>query len=105
MLEKEKIDAEVINTRFLKPLDIEAIKKSIEKTKNVITIEDGTIINGLGTATKELIINENMENIKIKSYAYPDEFIKHGSVEELEKIYNQDAKSIYEYILEKRKEK
>lgn len=105
MLEKEKIDAEVINARFLKPLDIEAIKKSIEKTKNVITIEDGTIINGLGTATKELIINENMENIKIKSYAYPDEFIKHGSVEELEKIYSQDAKSIYEYILKMRKEK
>ena len=105
MLEKEKIDAEVINARFLKPLDIEAIKKSIEKTRNVITIEDGTIINGLGTATKELIINENMENIKIKSYAYPDEFIKHGSVEELEKIYSQDAKSIYEYILKMRKEK
>ena len=105
MLEKEKIEAEVINARFLKPLDIEAIKKSIEKTKNVITIEDGTIINGLGTAIKELIINENMENIKIKSYAYPDEFIKHGSVEKLEKIYSQDAKSIYEYILEKRKEK
>ena len=71
----------------------------------MITIEDGTIINGLGTATKELIINENMENIKIKSYAYPDEFIKHGSVEELEKIYSQDAKSIYEYILKMRKEK
>jgi len=105
MLEKEKMDAEVINARFLKPLDIEAIKKSIEKTRNVITIEDGTIINGLGTATKELIINENMENIKIKSYAYPDEFIKHGSVEKLEKIYSQDAKSIYEYILKMRKEK
>ncbi len=105
MLEKEKIEAEVINARFLKPLDIETIKKSIEKTKNVITIEDGTIINGLGTAIKELIIDENIENIKIKSYAYPDEFIKHGSVEELEKIYNQDEKSIYEYILGMRKEK
>ena len=103
MLEKEKIEAEVINARFLKPLDIETIKKSIEKTKNVITIEDGTIINGLGTAIKELIIDENIENIKIKSYAYPDEFIKHGSVEELEKIYNQDEKSIYEYILGMRK--
>ena len=105
ILEKEKIEAEVINARFLKPLDIETIRKSIEKTKNVITIEDGTIINGLGTAIKELIIDENIENVKIKSYAYPDEFIKHGSVEELEKIYNQDAKSIYEYILEMRKEK
>ena len=105
MLEKEKIEAEVINARFLKPLDIETIKKSIEKTKNVVTIEDGTIINGLGTAIKELIINEKIENVQIKSFAYPDEFIKHGSVEELEKIYNQDAKSIYEYIVKMRKEK
>ncbi len=105
MLEKEKIEAEVINARFLKPLDIETIKKSIEKTKNVVTIEDGTIINGLGTAIKELIIDEKIENVQIKSFAYPDEFIKHGSVEELEKIYSQDAKNIYEYIVKMRKEK
>ena len=50
MLEKEDVNAEVINARFLKPLDEETIKTSIEKTKRVITIEDGTTINGLGTA-------------------------------------------------------
>ena len=93
-LQENNIDAEVINVRFLKPLDEENIKKSIEKTKNVITIEDGTIINGLGTTIKELIIDNNMEDIKIKSYAYPDEFIPHGSVEELEKIYHVDEESI-----------
>ena len=59
MLKKDKIEAEVINARFLKPLDKEKIKKSIEKTKFVITVEDGTIINGLGTAVKELIICKN----------------------------------------------
>lgn len=41
------LDIEVINTRFLKPLDKETIIKSINKTQNVITIEDGTSINGL----------------------------------------------------------
>ncbi len=89
-LEKKKINAEVINTRFLKPLDKKTIKQSIEKTKNVITIEDGTIINGLATAVKELIIDKKMKDIKIQNYAYPDEFIKHGSVEELEKLYGLD---------------
>ena len=88
----------MINTRFLKPLDKEKIKKSIEKTKFVITVEDGTIINGLGTAIKELIIDENIKDVKIKSFAYPDEFIKHGKVEELEEIYHQDKNSIYKYI-------
>ena len=86
-LKQIEIDAEVINARFLKPLDKEKIKTSIEKTKNVITMEDGTEINGLGTAVEELIVEENLQNIKFKKYAWPDEFIKHGSVEELEKIY------------------
>ena len=86
-LKQNEIDAEVINARFLKPLDKETIKTSIEKTKNVITMEDGTEINGLGTAVEELIVEENLQNIKFKKYAWPDEFIKHGSVEELEKIY------------------
>ena len=103
MLEKNKISAEVINTRFLKPLDKEIIKNSINKTKFVITIEDGTIINGLGTAIKELIVNEKIKEVEIKSYAYPDEFIKHGEVSELEKLYHQDSKLIYEEIVKMKK--
>lgn len=94
MLEKENISAEVINARFLKPLDKEIIKASIEKTRRIITLEDGTIINGLGTAVKELIVDENLENIEVRNYAYPDNFIQHGTVDELEKLYGQDAESI-----------
>ena len=94
-LEKENATTvEVINARFLKPIDKETIKHSITKTKNVITIEDGTIINGLGTAVQEIIIEENLQDIKIKNYAYPDEFIKHGEVSELEKIYGLDEGAI-----------
>ena len=99
-LQNSDIDAEVINVRFLKPLDLECIKKSIQKTKNVITIEDGTIINGLATAIKELIIDENMQEIEFRAYAYPDEYIRHGSVEQLENIYGLDAKSIVEKEIE-----
>ena len=87
-LEKEQQKSvEVINARFLKPLDAKTIKTSIEKTKNIITIEDGTKINGLSTAIKELIVDNNLQDVKMKTYAYPDEFIPHGSVEELEKKY------------------
>ena len=89
-LKQKGIYAEVINVRFLKPLDKTTIIRSIKKTRNIITIEDGTIIGGLGTAVKELIVDNNLKNIKIKSYAYPDEFIEHGSVEELEKKYEID---------------
>ena len=73
------IEAEVINARFLKPLDEETIKKSIEKTKNVITIEDGTKINGLGTAVEELIVENNLQDIKFEKQAWPDGFLKQGT--------------------------
>lgn len=97
-LSKIGIDAEVINARFLKPLDTVNIRKSIEKTLNIVTIEDGTIINGLGTAIKELIVDEKISIKNIKSFAYPDEFIQHGKVEELEKIYELDDDGIVEHI-------
>ena len=87
-LKKEQgIEAEVINARFLKPLDSTTIIKSIQKTKKVITIEDGTVINGLATAVKELIVDNNLQNVKFKAYAYPDKFIQHGTLDELEEIY------------------
>lgn len=100
-LEKENISTDVINARFLKPLDKETIKKSIEKTKKVITIEDGTIINGLGTSIKELIIDENLQSVKLKCFAYPDKFIQHGSVQELEEIYGLDEENIIANIKNK----
>lgn len=81
------IEAEVINARFLKPLDEQTITSSIEKTKNVITIEDGTKINGLATAVNELIVKNKLNNINIKNYGYADEFIQHGTVDELEDLY------------------
>lgn len=91
-LEKEKISVEVINTRFLKPLDTFTILNSIKKTKKFITIEDNIIEGGLASAIKSLVISE--ENISGRYFAYPDEFIKHGTPEEIEKIYNMDAESI-----------
>ena len=95
-----QLSVQVINARFLKPLDKETIKNSIIKTKNVITIEDGTIINGLGTAIKELIVDEKLEGINLKTYGYPDKFIEHGSVDELEKRYFLDEDTIVKDFLE-----
>ena len=88
---------EVINTRFLKPLDKDIIK-SIKKTRNVIVVEDGTIISGLSTSIKDLIVDNKIEIDSIKCFAYPDEFINHGKISELEKKYKVDEKSIIKYI-------
>lgn len=104
-LKKQNINAEVINIRFLKPFDKEIVLESINKTKSVITIEDGTEINGLGTTVKELIVDNNLKNIRFKQYSYPDEFISHGSVLELEKIHKLDKETILNDIKEDYKKK
>lgn len=104
-LKKQNINAEVINIRFLKPFDKEMVLESINKTKSVITIEDGTEINGLGTTVKELIVDNNLKNIRFKQYSYPDEFISHGSVLELEKIHKLDKETILNDIKEDYKKK
>ena len=98
ILEKENIDAEIINARFLKPLDKQTILKSAEKTKNIITIEDGIIKGGLGTAVVQCINDSNLQNIKVKTFGYNDIFVKHGNIEEIEKENKLDASSIAEFI-------
>ena len=87
LADEQQKSVEVINARFLKPLDEKTIISSIEKTKEVITIEDGTKINGLSTAIKELIVDNKLKDINVTTCAYPDEFIQHGTVEELEEMH------------------
>ena len=98
ILNQYNINPTIINARFLKPLDEDEILKYISKSSIVVTIEDGTIVGGLGSKL-DRVINLNNINTKLIKIAYPDEFIKHGSVDELENIYGLDAKSISECIL------
>jgi len=87
---------EIINTRFLKPLDEETIIKSMQKTKKVITIEDNLLNGGLGSAVIKLANQNCLGNIVIKTYGYDDIFVEHGKVEEIEEKYGLTAKKIAE---------
>ena len=93
----KNVSAEVINARFLKPLDSITILSSIRKTKRVITIEDNVIDGGLATAIKDLVADE--KDVTGDYFAYPDEFIIHGSCDEIERIYGMDAESISKQVL------
>ncbi len=94
ILEKQGKSTEVINVRFLKPLDKIGILNSIRKTNKVITIEDNILKGGLGSSIEELIIEEGIEDIDFKKFGYPDEFIKHGSVQDIELKYGLTAEQI-----------
>ncbi len=98
ILEKENKNVEVINARFLKPLDKQTILKTAKKTKKIITIEDGILKGGLGTAVIEAINNSDIRDVKVKTFGYDDCFVKHGMVKEIEKKYKLDAESIAKNI-------
>lgn len=85
--EKQAKKVTVINARFLKPFDSKTILKHIQESKHVITLEDNIIEGGLSTKVKELIVENKLNDINVESYAYPDKFIEHGSVDELENKY------------------
>lgn len=99
ILNENEIQTEIINARFLKPLDSNQILKSIIKTHNCITIEDGCLNGGLGSSIEALIVNNNLSSIKFKAFGYPNEFIKHGNVEELEEIYGLSKEQIANSII------
>lgn len=93
------IECEVINASFLKPLDEETIKQSIEKTKNVLTIEDGVLNGGLYTEIAELITKYSIQGVKVEGCAYKEGFVKQGTVDELERLNHLDVESIAAQIM------
>ncbi len=99
-LKENNIDSEIINVRFLKPIDKETILNSINKTKKVITIEDNIKLGGLSSIIKELIIDNNVKDVNLKTFGYPNEFIKQGTVEQIEEKYGLDTQSIYRCIID-----
>ena len=87
----------VINARFLKPLDTDTILHNIGEAENIVTIEDGTVEGGLGDKIEKLLF-ENRIDINLHKFAYPDEFVKHGAVNEIEQKYGLDVGSIVECL-------
>ncbi len=98
MLEKLGISAELINARFVKPLDIKLIVNSAVKTKRLITIEDNAAIGGFGSRVLEMM-NQKGINIKTRIFGFPDECITHGKKSDLLKKYKLDPESLISEIL------
>lgn len=98
ILRKKNIQSQIINIRFLKPLDKELIISSIKKTKNVVTIEDGILNGGLYTGILDIINRSNIKEVNVIPFGYDDCFVTHGSTEELEKRYGTDAENIAKLI-------
>ena len=76
------LDLTLIDMRFVKPLDEEILKKYLKNAQGYVSLEDGSVYGGAGSAVQEFCSN-NQINIKSKLYGIPDRFIEHASREEM----------------------
>ena len=95
ILKDKNIDAEIINARFVKPLDIELLSDVFGRFKKIITVEDNTIVGGFGSAVAEFAAQNNYKN-DLLIHGIPDRFIEHGKPEELHFDLKIDAAGIAE---------
>ena len=94
-LQQEKIG--LIDMRFLKPLDEVLLHQIFKKYKTVITIEDGTIIGGLGTTVAAFATSNGYKN-KIEIIGIPDIFPEHGTISKLQEIVGISSKKINQIL-------
>ena len=97
-LKEQNINIGLINATFVKPIDKEMLDKLIDEDKTIITLEDNVILGGFGNLVLNYVRNTN-SNIKIINLGFKDEFIPHGKVDDLFKIYGLDEKSILEEVM------
>ncbi len=100
VLAEENIDAEVVNMRFVKPLDRELLKDVFARHKKVLTIEDNVIIGGFGSAVLEFMNQNKINDVEVLLHGLPDRFIDHGTPDELYAELKMDGKGIASIIKE-----
>ena len=84
--------------RFLKPLDTEMLDSIAKNFTQIITVEDGVLNGGFGSAVVEYLSDHNAK-VQVHRVGIPDEFVQHGTISQLRKITHTDADSIAELIL------
>ena len=83
----------LVNISSIKPLNSKALIKIIKKYKKIITVEDHSILGGLGSIVSEIIAENNL-NIQFKKHGIKNGFINSDTPENLEKEYQMDVESL-----------
>ncbi len=98
-LAMDKISCEVINCRFIRPMDEEYLTSIIKKFDKIITVEEGVINGGFGSGISEWLTDTNFSG-NIKRIGIPNEFITHGNRDILLKEISLDKSGIIQNIKE-----
>jgi 1-deoxy-D-xylulose-5-phosphate synthase len=89
-LEKEGLSMAVINARFARPLDEEAILSYAQEGKAIITVEEGVVSGGFGSAVRELLDRERRFDIRFLAIGLPAEVYPLGKADEIKKMFGLD---------------
>ncbi|OHB82274.1 MAG: 1-deoxy-D-xylulose-5-phosphate synthase [Planctomycetes bacterium RBG_16_64_12] len=82
-LRKEGLELGVINARFVKPLDTETILRAVDESPLVVTVEEGALMGGFGSAVLEAVSEAGLSAGRIRRLGVPDFFVEHGDRAEL----------------------
>ena len=97
LLQNENILIEIVNCRFIKPMDESYLRSLIERFNLVITIEEGVIVGGFGDGVSSWLLENNFQG-RIKRLGLPDSFIQHGKRDELLSEIGLDENGIIDTI-------
>ena len=100
ILAKEEINVAVVNGRFIKPLDDELIAKYCKPGSYVITVEEGSLAGGFGSAIMERCQQLGIENVHFHRIGIPDEFVHHGAQDVLRAQYDLHPEGIAKRVRE-----
>jgi 1-deoxy-D-xylulose-5-phosphate synthase len=99
----EKLNATIVDMRFVKPLDEETIDDMAEQHQLLVTIEENSLMGGAGSAVNEFLIASNYQ-IPVLNLGLPDAFLEHGNVPQMLAEVGLDAGSISAAIKKKLKD-
>lgn len=101
MLNKDGVDATVVNARFVKPLDEELIMSLLDDHRLIVTVEEAYLAGGFGSAVMELLESKGLQDkVKVVRMGVPDKIVTHGDPRLLLAKYGLDADGISARTLE-----
>ena len=89
----ERLDATLVNMRFVKPLDLELLERLVPVHRAVVTVEENVVAGGAGSAVNEALAASGA-TVRVHNIGLPDAFIEHGSREDCLEMAGLDAASL-----------
>lgn len=99
LFDKHEIEAAVINSRFVKPLDKDLLANLAEQQVPIVTIEEGILTGGFGSAVRDYL-NQTGNNVPVSSLGIDDKYVEHGTRKELLEMIGLSPARIVERVLE-----